>query len=111
VNAALLLAAGAAIVPPPALDTAIERQREAVREAVEWNPCRVEASAEEIVVCGRLNQPAPLAPVTSYDPARDFRPPERGPWFEWRRGPLTISCCSISTDRGTGAGVGLRLTF
>jgi hypothetical protein len=107
----LLLAAGAAIVPPPPLDAAVERQREAVRGAVEWNPCRAEASPEEIVVCGRVGEPLPLAPVSGYDPAREFRAPERGPWFSWRRGPLTISCCAISTDRGTGAGVGLRLTF
>lgn len=110
-NAAFLLAAGAAIVPQPPLDAAVDRQREAVREAVEWNPCRAEASVEEIVVCGRLAEPAPLGPVTDYDPSREFRPPERGPWFQWRRGAVTISCCSISTDRGTGAGVGLRLTF
>jgi hypothetical protein len=111
VNTALLLAAGAAIVPSPPLDAAVERQREAVREAVDWNPCRAGASPDEIVVCGRLNEPPPLAPVSNYDPGRQFRPPERGPWFSWRRGPLTISCCAISTDRGTGAGVGLSLTF
>jgi hypothetical protein len=111
VHATILLAASAAIVPPPSPDAAVDRQRQAVREAIEWNPCRDHATPEEIVVCGRLAEPEPTTPVSRYDPGLEWRPPERGPWFELRRGPLTISCCAISTGRGTGSGVGLRLTF
>jgi hypothetical protein len=95
----------------PSPDEAIGRQRAEVRDAVEGSPCRPGADPEEILVCGRMTGSPPTAPVTGYDPAREFSAPARGPWFELRRGPLSIACCAIDGSRGTGAGLSLRLRF
>ena len=113
-NASLLLAAAALPLPAPAPATpgeAVARQQAAVREAVEWDPCRSSATAEEIVVCGRLGEPAPTPPVSGYSPPRRFAAPERGPWFQFRRGPLAIACCGISTTHGSGSGLSLSIRF
>jgi hypothetical protein len=64
-------------------------------------------------VCGRRDAEEPdlARPAAA---ARSFEPwaaPERGPWFEFRRGPLSISCCSIDGSRGTGSGLRLRIGF
>lgn len=98
--------------PPPTPEQAVERQQAEVREAVASSPCRAGATAEEIVVCGELYSALPVrASRSGYDPAREFAAPVRGPWFEFRRGPLSLSCCSIDGSGGSGAGVGLRLRF
>ena len=107
----LLLAAAAVPLAPAAADEAIARQQAEVREAVATNPCRPSATPEEIVVCGRAFQPMASSPVSGYEPGRDFAAPERGPWFELRRGPLSISCCGIATSNGTGAGLSFRIRF
>ena len=110
-DGALLLASLAAPGLMPTPEEAIERQQTEVREAVAGSPCRPGASSDEIVVCGRITGTAPTAPVSGYDPSREFSAPPRGPWFELRRGPLSISCCAIETSRGTGAGLSLRVRF
>jgi hypothetical protein len=97
---------------PPTPEQAVARQQAEVREAVDSSPCRAGATAEEIVVCGALYSALPTrASRSGYDPAREFAAPVRGPWFEFRRGPLSLSCCSIDGTSGTGAGLGLRLRF
>jgi hypothetical protein len=113
----LLLTAAAAVIapgiaPPPTADEAVERQQAEVREAIDSSPCRAGATPAEIVVCGELYSALPERGTRSgYDPARAFAAPARGPWFEYRRGPLSLSCCSIDGSGGTGAGLGLRLRF
>jgi hypothetical protein len=98
--------------PPPTPEQAVERQQAEVREAVANSPCRAGATAEEIVVCGELYSALPVpASRSGYDPAREFAAPARGPWFQFRRGPLSLSCCSIDGSGGSGAGLGLRLRF
>lgn len=111
VSAALLIAAAASILPPPTPDEAIARQRAEVQEAVRTSPCRRGASPDEIVVCGRLTRAAPGVPVSGYRPSDEWAAPERGPWFELVRGPLSISCCAIEGSHGTGAGLSLRIRF
>lgn len=99
-------------VTPPTAEQAVERQQREVREAVDSSPCRSGATDEEIVVCGRLYSALPTRAARSgYDPSREFSAPVRGPWFEYRRGPLSLSCCSIDGSGGSGAGLGLRLRF
>ena len=98
-------------LPPATAAAAIERQQAEVREAVEESPCRPSASPEEIVVCAEITGTPPTGRVGGYDPAAEFEAPARGPWFELRRGPLSISCCAIEGSRGTAAGLGLRLRF
>lgn len=110
-NGSLLLAAAALPFAPATPEQAVERQQLEVREAVEWNPCRPSATAEEIVVCGRLAQPAPSTPASGYAPSRGFAVPERGPWFELRRGPISIACCGIATTHGSGSGLSLSIRF
>ena len=91
---------------------AIARQRQEVRAAIESSPCRAGATDEEIVVCGRIYQPGPITPDGRYDPPRALVAPQAGPWFEFSRGPLSISCCSVSTaNGGTAVGLGLRIAF
>jgi hypothetical protein len=98
--------------PPPTPEQAVARQQEEVRDAIDSSPCRSGATADEIVVCGALYSALPTpAARSAYDPARIFAAPARGPWFEFRRGPLSLSCCSIDGRSGTGAGLGLRLRF
>jgi hypothetical protein len=92
-------------------EEAIARQQQEVREAIATSPCRPGASDEEIVVCGRLHAPPPTRPVFGYAPPRGFAAPQDGPWFEFTRGRLSVSCCAISTARGSAAGLGLRIGF
>jgi hypothetical protein len=99
-------------VPPATAEQAVERQRQEVREAIDSSPCRSGATDEEIVVCGRLYSALPTRAARSgLVPSSVFSAPVRGPWFEYRRGPLSLSCCSIDGSRGSGAGLGLRLRF
>jgi hypothetical protein len=112
VTAALATVSHGIATPRPTPEQAIERQQEEVREAVGSSPCRSGATAEEIVVCGTLYSALPTPTARSgYDPAREFAAPARGPWFEFRRGPLSLSCCAIDGSSGTGAGLNLRLRF
>lgn len=110
----LLAAAAAQAVaspPPPDAGQSIERQRATVLDAI--SPCRRAMTDEEIVVCGERNSEMPdLAggPDGSM-PVRRSAPPERGAWFEVRRGPLSLTCCSVGGSGGTGAGIALRLDF
>lgn len=109
---ALLAAAAQSIAPaPPSPVEAVERQRDTVRDAI--SPCRRAVTEEEIVVCGQRGE-------DSHDLARSplggaayqrWSAPASGPWFEIRRGPLSIGCCSVEGGHGTGAGLGLRLRF
>jgi len=109
----LIIAAAAAAqgLPVPTIDELAEHQRDLVRAAI--SPCRRAASASEIVVCGRRNDDEEdlARPRAGAIPFRRWAAPEEGPWFEFRRGPLTITCCSVIGGRGTGAGLGLRLRF
>lgn len=111
-TAALTSVSHGIATPPPTAEQAVRRQQDEVREAIGSSPCRSGATAEEIVVCGRLYSALPgRAARSGYDPASEFTAPARGPWFEYRRGPLSLSCCSIDGSRGSGAGLGLRLRF
>jgi hypothetical protein len=102
------VAAPAAFDPaPPAMD-AVERQREQVREAV--RPCPPGEGEDDIVVCGQLPEESG-APGGGYVPPRGIRAPGEGPWFEVRRGPLSIACCSVDGALSTGAGLSLRIRF
>jgi hypothetical protein len=109
----LAAAAAQSIAPPPAatVEEAIERQRGAVLDAI--SPCRRSATREEIVVCGRRHADMPdLARTASgASPPESWAAPANGPWFEFRRGPLSLTCCSVDGGRGSGAGLGLRLRF
>ena len=109
----LAAAAAQAIAPPPAatVDGAIEGQRATVLDAI--SPCRGAATREEIVVCGRRHADMPdLARTPSGTlPFEAWAAPASGPWFEFRRGPLSLTCCSVDGARGSGAGLGLILRF
>jgi hypothetical protein len=108
----LLLAAVSLPQMPVTPDEAIARQQQEVHAAIETSPCRAGATDEEIVVCGRIYQPGPITPDRRYDAPRDFAVPQAGPWFEFRRGGMTFSCCSVPTaNGGTAAGIGLRIAF
>jgi hypothetical protein len=118
VRLASILAAGlwpalAQAVPavPPTAQEAVERQREQVREVVEGPPCRTATDEDEIVVCGSRFIESTAAPASSYNPRREFSAENGEPWFVLRRGALAISCCSIRTSTGTGAGLSLRISF
>jgi hypothetical protein len=109
----LVAAAGHALAPSAAVtaEQAIERQRDSVLDAI--SPCRRASTEEEIVVCGQRNAGMPdlsRLPGGSRLP-RSWAAPERGPWFEVRRGPLSLTCCSVEGGSGTGAGLALRLGF
>lgn len=106
----LIAAAAAQGLPPPTIDELAERQRDEVRDAV--SPCRNAATQAEIVVCGQRDAEADLSRGRAGTvPDRRWAAPETGPWFEYRRGPFVLSCCSVDGSRGTGAGIGLRLRF
>ena len=108
-----LAAAAQAIAVPPAatVEEAVERQRDTVLDAI--SPCRRAATREEIVVCGRRHADMPdLAHTPSGAvPPVAWAAPASGPWFEFRRGPLSLTCCSVDGARGAAAGLGLRLRF
>ncbi len=106
----LLAAAGLPAPPPPTLTEAVERQQAAVRDAVA-NPCGRGDSVDEIVVCGQTEQTVPERRGRGYDPQSEFEAPVEGPWFSWNRGPLSLTCCAVRGQQGTGAGLGLRLRF
>lgn len=109
----LAAAAAQSIVPPPAatVEQAVERQRDAVLDAIA--PCRRSVTAEEIVVCARRHADMPDLDRTPSGaaPPEPWTAPESGPWFAYRRGPLSLTCCSVDGGRGTAAGLGLRLRF
>jgi hypothetical protein len=95
----------------PNAEEAVERQREQVREVVEGPSCRTATEEDEIVVCGSRFTESTAAPASSYNPRRAFSAEGGEPWFVLRRGALSISCCSIQTSTGTGAGLSLRIGF
>ncbi|HYG29913.1 MAG TPA: hypothetical protein VD887_06840 [Allosphingosinicella sp.] len=98
--------------PPPTPEQAVVRQQAEVRAAIDSSPCRGGATPQEIVVCGELYSALPdRAARSGYDPSREFAAPASGPWFRFRRGPLSLTCCSVEGSRGTGAGLSLRLLF
>jgi len=107
----LIAAAAASALPAPTLDQAVERQRDQVLDAI--SPCRRAASREEIVVCGERHADAlDLTRTPSGAPPPEvWAAPASGPWFTYRRGPLSLTCCSVEGSRGSGAGLGLRVGF
>ncbi|HEX8216199.1 MAG TPA: hypothetical protein VF577_01925 [Allosphingosinicella sp.] len=109
----VLIAAAAAAqgISAPTIDELAERQRNQVRDAI--SPCRRAASEGDILVCGQRGTDAEdlSRPRSGAIPFRRWAAPESGPWFEFHRGPISITCCSVNGSRGTGAGVGLRLRF
>lgn len=109
----LLIAAAAAAqgLPAPTIDELAERQRGEVRDAV--SPCRRAASTSEILVCGQRNSDdGDLSrPRGGAVPFQRWSVPESGPWFEFRHGPVALTCCSVNGSRGTGAGIGIGLRF
>jgi hypothetical protein len=111
VSLAFIAAAAASALPAPTLDQAVERQRDQVLDAI--SPCRRAASREEIVVCGERHiDSQDLARTPSgAAPPQAWAAPASGPWFTYRRGPLTLTCCSVNGSRGTGAGLGLQVGF
>lgn len=107
----LLLAASALPAPAPVTaEQAVERQQAVVRDVV-TNPCGTAEGADEILVCGQAERSVPTRRGSGYDPSTAWTPPAEGPWFSFRRGPLTISCCSVRGGQSTGAGLGLSLRF
>jgi len=106
----LLLAAAALPAPQPVTaEQAVERQQAVVRDVV-TNPCGTAEGADEILVCGQAERSVPTR-RSGNDSSSGWTPPAEGPWFSYRRGPLTISCCSVRGGQGTGAGLGLSLRF
>ncbi|HEX8525377.1 hypothetical protein [Allosphingosinicella sp.] len=110
--AAFAAPAAAYCVPlPVGASEAVERQRGEVRDAVA-RPCAGEPDEETIVVCGQPIEAATGGSGGSfYVPPARFAAPAQGPWFEIRRGPLSISCCSVEGGLGNGAGLSLRIRF
>jgi hypothetical protein len=111
VSIAFIAAIAASGLPAPTLAQAVERQRDQVLDAI--SPCRRAASREEIVVCGERHADAPDLTRTpaGASPPEAWAAPASGPWFTYRRGPLSLTCCSVNGSRGTGAGLGLRVGF
>ena len=109
----VLIAATAAAqgLPAPPLDELAERQRTQILAAI--SPCGRAASREEILVCGqRQGDEEDLSRARAGTISfRRWSAPESGPWFEFRRGPLTLTCCSVNGGRGTGTGLGIGLRF
>ena len=96
---------------PASAEQAVERQRDEVRDSV-TRPCRSEADEETIVVCGQLVESGgAFDGGSAFIPPSRFAAPAKGSWFEIRRGPVSISCCSVDGSRGTGAGLSLRIRF
>jgi hypothetical protein len=92
-------------------EQAIDRQREVVRDVVR-HPCGRPGTPEEILVCGVGDRSVPERRQGSgLRPEDEWEAPAEGPWFSWSRGPLTLSCCSVRGQQGSGAGLGLRIAF
>ncbi len=103
-------AAQAEIATRVTVEQAAERQRDAVRALVAAPACGSEED-DAILVCGRRFEPIRSTSGSGYTPPPRFAAPAEGPWFHLGLGPVTLSCCSISGDEGTGAGLSLRIRF
>ena len=106
--------AQAASLPPPSSAEAVERQQQQVRDTVNGPACRPATleDAETITVCGvGIDQTTGVD--SAYVPQRNpFEAPEDGgAWFQTNVGPLELSCCSVQGQRGSAAGISLRIRF
>ena len=109
------LAHGQAVAPPPPTAAeAVELQQQQVRDTVNGPRCRP-ATLEEpdtIYVCGQeIDQSTGVR--SAYIPERNqyVAPDDGGAWFRTNIGPLELSCCSVQGQRGSAAGLGLRIRF
>jgi hypothetical protein len=106
--AGLAMTPAAPLRPPATAAEAVAKQRQQLRRAIGYD-CSAGSGSEDIVVCGRLDNDDYVA--SPADRGRRFEPAAPGPLFEFHSGPLSISCCSIATRSGSGAGLSLKIRF
>ena len=100
--------------PPPTAQQAIERHQPQVRDTINGPACRPATieEADTIYVCGEgIDQSTGVR--SAYRPERNQfeAPDDGGAWFRTTIGPVALSCCSVDGQRGSAAGIGLRIAF